>query len=126
MSDDFLFFLFCRAVFLTEIILNSIVLAIFFMERQNIAITHYYIISLSSCDLLKSVIAIIGTFYADFGSVIAWLNLCMCSFSNLVLTAVDRYRAITKPLQYKQNATKRFAESKNLKHYREKELIFCI
>ena len=97
-----------------------VVLSVFTCKRLR-TITNYYVVSLALADLMVAtmvmplaiVVELTGRWY--FGKIICeiWVSfdvmLCTASILNLCCISLDRYFAITKPLEYTTKRSKRLA-----------------
>ena len=104
---------------LAAVLGNSLAIFTFVRFRALHTVTNYYIISLSTADLLVGLIAIPCAIVTNFGlphnfhaclltnSVIIWL--CTSSGLSLVAVTIDRYWAIIHPLDYRAVMTPCFA-----------------
>lgn len=96
---------------------NLVVLALFYMVRDKLSTGHYYIISMTFCDLLGDIVAapivvLIGTLLIDIQEPLCLivhsirLTIYICCFFSVFLTTLDRYWSIIYPIHYYKYATK--------------------
>lgn len=129
MDSETVYLVIFTLIFFVEFVANTTVLVLFYLERKSRTISQYYVISLTFSDFVKSTSAFLASasfiVYLVFEEVkvnelrtyifviliISWVCFSLCSFFNLVLTAIDRYWAILHPMHYKTHATKQIARS---------------
>ncbi|XP_077992116.1 putative G-protein coupled receptor No18 [Glandiceps talaboti] len=110
-------------IVLSAVIGNILVITAIYCQRRLRTVTNYYIVSLAWADLLVAVfvmpfhiiVEITGTWI--FGVIFCdiWISmdvlLCTASILNLCCISLDRYFAITQPLQYAAKRSKRLCFS---------------
>lgn len=98
---------------------NTLVLILFWMDRRQISIGHYYIISMAVSDLLETMLgAPLTAFFRLYLTIDdpicpvvhgVKVAIFVCCLLSVVLTAIDRYWSIVHMVHYRNNSTHKFA-----------------